>query len=93
MAILDHRNSLDLQGGSRKIKLRLFFTKKGDFILMLFITTLSIIDEEDYFYRIHAVSAMCKDADVRSWYNSFGANDVSSEGEGKGGGSKITDFT
>ena len=40
---------------------------------MLFITTLLIIDEEDYFYRIHAVSAMCKDADVRSWYNSFGA--------------------
>ena len=61
MAILDHR--LDLQAGSGKIKLRLFFSKKkGDFILMLFITTLSIIDEEDYFYRIHALSAMWKDA-------------------------------
>ena len=49
MAILDTRNSLDLQGGSGKIKMRLFFLKKGDFILMLFITTLSIIDEEDVY--------------------------------------------
>ena len=49
MTILDTRNSLDLQGGSGKIKMRLFFLKKGDFILMLFITTLSIIDEEDVY--------------------------------------------
>lgn len=28
MAILDTRNSLDLQGGSGKIKMRLFFLKK-----------------------------------------------------------------
>ena len=64
--ILDIRNSLDSQGGSGKIKLRLFFSKRGDFILMLFITTLSIIDEEDYFYYTHALSPMCIDADVRS---------------------------
>ena len=49
MAILDARNSLDLQGDSGKVKLRLFCSKKGDFILMLFITTLSIIDEEDVY--------------------------------------------